>query len=72
MPGLLHAVEEGLAWRAQQDRQGNAAADESGAKCLSVDDWTWLTVAVLACANSCDAEHADLSITEEQVEVCLE
>ena len=70
MPGLLAALEEGLAW--VELRDGSETGCTAGGAPPSLDHWTWLTIAVFTCANSCGGSSAEWTFAEEQVEMCIE
>jgi hypothetical protein len=70
MPGLLAALEEGLAWL--EPRHGAGSSCRADGASPSLDRWTWLTIAVFTCANSCGGSGAQWTVAEEQLEMCLE
>ena len=73
MPGLLHALDEGLAWHAEQGTGTvDSRANQRSGQSPCIDDWNWLTVAVFTCAASCGAGPGAVSISREQVELCME
>lgn len=62
VPGLLHALDVGLAWH----------SEHGAGQGVSTDDWNWLSVAVFTCARSCGGAGDGAGVTQEQLEICLE
>lgn len=62
MPGLMHALDEGLAWQ----------AEHGAGQGPTIDDWNWLSIAVFTCAKSCSDGRGGVSVMQEQVDICLE
>lgn len=63
MPALHAALSEGLSWQ-----QGS---DVGAGSRPSIDAWTWLTVAVFACSQSCGAGPG-CTLAEEHVVLAKE
>lgn len=73
MPGLLHALDEGLAWHAEQVIGiDHPSAGQSPGQGPCIDDWNWLTVAVFTCAGSCGVKPGGLHFSREQLELSME
>ena len=70
MPGLLAALDEGLAWMESHHVCGTGGT--KGGALPSIERWTWLTVAVLTCNKSCGDGTSGWTVADEQLEMCLE
>ena len=63
MPAMHTALGEGLQW--QQSASACSSRDGSSSE-LSIDAWSWLTVAVFTCSKSCSTGPG-YTVVEEHV-----
>ena len=73
MPGLLHALDEGLAWQTGQGVDiDHPRVGQSLGQGPCIDDWNWLSIAIFTCVSSCEGQPGVLTFSQEQLEISME